>query len=167
MTAFAYAVPGGGTQVRWQSEGASADAGTIRERLARAWAHVMDTASTGAAFSASDRALAELEEEASVADWDSKGGAALHPWSVAAGRRFLTLMPVTFPAPHIAADPDGEVSFEWRSDKGWVFSLSFGADQSITYAGLFGPGRVRGVEYFTDEIPAPILEGLRRTITGR
>lgn len=167
MTALAYAVPSGGTQIRWQGDGASEDAVTIRDRLARAVAHLLQTTSTGEAFNESERALAELEAEACVADWDSKGGEPLDPWSVAASRRFLTLMPVTFPAPHIAADPDGEVSFEWKSDKGWLFSLSFAPDQSITYAGLFGIARARGVEYFGDEIPASILDGLRRTITGR
>lgn len=167
MTALAYGASSAGTQIRWQGDGATDDAVTISDRLASAVAHLLEPISTGESINEGGRALAELEAEACVADWDSKGGEALHPWSVAASRRFLALMPVTFPAPHIAADPDGEVSFEWKADRGWMFSLSFGADQSITYAGLFGPGRVRGVEYFADEIPPPILEGLRRTITGR
>lgn len=167
MSGLAYAGPSGGTGIRWQAAAVSEDAATIRRRLGEALRHILRTASTGAAYATSDRNLTELEEEAYIDDWDGKGTRAVDVLSIAASRRFLTLLPTSFPPPYIAADPDGEVSFDWEGRPGWLFSVSFAADQSIAYAGIFGPARVRGIEWFSDEIPAAILEGLRRTLGGR
>ena len=166
MSGLAYAAPGG-TGIRWHDEGASEEAARIRSSIAQAVGHLFDSASTGAAYHAGIASLAELEDEAREDDWDSKNARALDVMSVLAARRFLTLMPSSFPVPYIAADPDGEVSFEWEGRRGALFSVSFSPDQTVAYAGIFEPARVRGIEYFGDEIPSPILDGLRRALAGR
>lgn len=166
MSSLAYAAPGG-TGIRWQEDGASEDADRIRSRIAQAVAHILTGTSTGAVYHAGTESLSELEEEASTEDWDARGALPLDPASVLAAHRFLAILPSSFPAPFIAADPDGEVAFEWEGPSGELFSLSFAPEQTIAYAGIFGPARVKGIEYFGDDIPSAILEGLRRALAGR
>jgi hypothetical protein len=167
MTVMALAPRSSVDHIRWPGRGASEDARTIRDRVAAAFQHLLSSHSTGASLKEADLALTELEHEAAEDGWDSKDGRAINPVSVAASRRFLALMPTTFPAPHVSVDPDGEVAFDWQSDRGWGFSISFSPDQTVSYAGLFGFARSRGVEYFADEIPGTVIEGLRRALGGR
>ena len=69
------------------------------------------------------------------------------------------------PAPEVAIDPDGEVSFEWYHGPRRVFSISIGSSDELTYAGIYGSSKARGVETFNFEIPRVVLDNLRRLLT--
>jgi hypothetical protein len=79
-----------------------------------------------------------------------------------AARQFLSVIPEAWPSPEIAADPDGEVSFEWARSPNWVFTVSVAGDGRLSYAGMFGPNRVHGVETFAGTLPEAIVAGLAR-----
>ena len=63
-----------------------------------------------------------------------------------------------------AMDPDGEVSLEWYRGPRRVFSISIGSNDELTYAGIFGASKARGVEPFSFEIPHAVLDNLRRLL---
>ncbi|HEY1462745.1 MAG TPA: hypothetical protein VGF44_04945 [Terriglobales bacterium] len=77
--------------------------------------------------------------------------------------KFAFLLPRSLPIPEVAADPDGEISFDWaKSQK--LFSVSIGANGIISYAGRFSEkSKVHGTEQFSEAIPPEILRGIEKT----
>ena len=76
--------------------------------------------------------------------------------------KFAFLLPRSLPIPEVAADPDGEISFDWiKSQK--LFSVSIGADGKISYAGRFSAkSKVHGTEQFSEAIPSEVLRGIEK-----
>jgi hypothetical protein len=167
MSTLVLDAPGTRSWMDWAGSGAGEDAETIRVRVAETFQHLVDSSSGGATVVAGAEQLAALAEEAAADDWDRNGGLAMDPLSVAQSLRFLLLMPLDLPAPHVGVDPDGAVAFDWQTELGSGFSISFAPDQLLTFAGVFPLARLRGAEYFADEIPSAILEGIRRAVAGR
>src|SRR5262245_13902446 len=59
---------------------------------------------------------------------------------------FAEILPRSLPVPEIAADPDGEVSFDWLGPAGRMFSVSVSKDGRIAYAGRFGENsKIHGI----------------------
>lgn len=75
---------------------------------------------------------------------------------------FIKLLPGTVPSPAIGVDPDGEISLDWAKSKRFIFSISIGANNTLSYAGKFGRAKVHGFETFTGEIPDEIIRNLKR-----
>ena len=111
-------------------------------------------------------ALQEVWSASSVPDWDGYGAAPVTPKARAAAEAFLGALPTTWPSPEIAADPDGEISFEWARDPHWVFTVSVSPERRLSYAGLFGVNRVHGAESFVGQLPQPIVDNLVRFFRG-
>jgi len=111
-------------------------------------------------------ALSEVLEECSVDNWDGYGAKAISIESYRNAQLFVMTLPTTIPFPEISVDPDGEVSFEWYRGPRMVFSLSIGAHNEISYAGLFGHNKVNGKEHFYDEIPKAIFDNLDRLLSN-
>lgn len=109
-------------------------------------------------------ALISAFEAAAEEDWDGEGAAAADPLSLDYAVIFAETLPVWVPVPDVSVDPDGEMSLDWDRGRRSVFSVSIGPDGRLTYAGLFGAGKIRGVEPFTDNIPEVIIHGIRRAI---
>lgn len=107
------------------------------------------------------RELNEVYEGTSSPDWDGYEAEPVTEDNYQAAITFLKALPEDFPAPEIAADPDGEISLEWYTDKTKTFSVSIGRD-TLTYAGLLGPEQPHGTEPFKGEIPEVILQYIRR-----
>jgi hypothetical protein len=101
-----------------------------------------------------------------VPDWDGYGAAPVTPQARAAAEEFLGALPTTWPPPEMAADPDGEISFEWARDPHWVFSVSVSPEGRLSYAGLFGVNRVHGAESFVGQLPQAIVDNLVRFFEG-
>ena len=95
-------------------------------------------------------------------DWDGYKALAVKPQSYQNARRFLETLNGVLPQPSIGVDPDGEISLEWYRGPRLRFSLSIGPDSTIAYAGMFGINTVHGTETFIDELPASIVQNLRR-----
>ncbi|MDL2123896.1 MAG: hypothetical protein LWX51_12625 [Deltaproteobacteria bacterium] len=113
-----------------------------------------------------DLALEELEkvyEECLEANWDGYGAMPISRETYSKARKLLRMIPPSLPRPDISTEPDGEIIFEWYKEKYFVFVISVGGNNLITYAGLFGKSnRIHGTEYFTDELPEIIHHCIRR-----
>src|SRR5574341_303592 len=120
---------------------------------------------SGSASTASSRRLWALDDAWQAAarpDWDGYGAVPVSAAVVWAAERLLSAIPEAWPSPEIAADPDGEISFEWARGPHWVFTVSVAASGQLSYAGLFGSSRVHGVETFAGTLPEAIVVGLAR-----
>ena len=106
--------------------------------------------------------LYSLLEECATDNWDGYGAQSIDPNSFDEAERFIRALPTTISNPEIAVDPDGEISLEWYLEPRKVFSVSIGKRNEITYAGLYGPNKAYGREYFGDEIPKAIFDNLDR-----
>jgi len=111
-------------------------------------------------------ALQEVWSASSVPDWDGYGAAPVTPKTRAAAEDFLRALPTTWPPPEMAADPEGEISFEWARDPHWVFTVSVSGEGRLSYAGLFGVNRVHGTESFGGQLPQAIVNNLVRFFRG-
>lgn len=108
-------------------------------------------------------ALAEVYEECRVPSWNGGFAKPVLPQTFHNARKFLSTLPSSFPVPDVMAEPDGEIAFEWRAANRSVLSVSIGAGDTITFAGLFGySGKQHGTELFYDTIPQTILSAIRR-----
>jgi len=104
--------------------------------------------------------------EAATDDWDGYGARAVTYGVKLRAEEFLDALPAGVPLPIVAADPDGEVAFEWYLGPRQVFSVSVGSRYEVAYAGIIGANTTHGTEYFMDELPATVLENLRRLYSG-
>jgi hypothetical protein len=128
-------------------EGAGDAARGLRAHFGAVVRHFLEPVSSGSSMREGLSALRETIAEATI------NGEAVNHLSAVHACRFLALLPPSVESPHVGLDPDGEVSIEWISSQHWALSLSFGNDQTITYAARLGIERVRGLEFFDDEIP--------------
>ncbi len=106
--------------------------------------------------------LFKLWEECSVENWDGFGAQPINLESFSEAERFIQALPTLVPKPELNLDPDGEISFEWYIEPRKVFSVSIGKRNEITFAGLFGPNKTYGREYFGDEIPKTVFDNIDR-----
>lgn len=78
--------------------------------------------------------------------------------------RFARLLPKSLPIPELAADPDGDISFDWIGKNGKIFSASIDGSGRVAYAGRFGErSKVHGIEHISDSCPQEILRGIEKT----
>ena len=109
------------------------------------------------------KVLQEVYQECLEPNWDGYNASPITHETYSEANKILKLIPPSFPLPDILPEPDGEIGLEWYKEKDFVFSISLGGKNIITYAGLFGKNNeVHGTEYFTDSIPKTILDFLRR-----
>lgn len=114
-------------------------------------------------------ALSELDSfyhNAQRLNWDGEDGLPVHERAYGNARRFLSIMPRTWVKPDVSADPDGEVSVEWRTGPRKRFSLSIGPDDRVSYAWLNGSERGNGTDTFADKIPSGITSQVERLVAG-
>ncbi len=78
--------------------------------------------------------------------------------------KFAKLLPKSLPIPELAADPDGDISFDWVGKNGKMFSASIDGSGRVAYAGRFSElSKVHGIEYISDSCPQEILRGIEKT----
>jgi hypothetical protein len=77
--------------------------------------------------------------------------------------KFAYLLPWSLPAPEIAPEADGEISFDWLGSSGKIFSVSVSKTGLIAYAGRFGEmSKVHGTEQLSEVCPNEIIRGIAR-----
>lgn len=144
------------------SKAVSGDYQIIEQRITEAVRHLRSAISIGQKLKDSVSKLQDIQEESCVDDWDGYEGKAVSVAALQDAEIFLTLLPSTIPEPEISAEPDGEISLEWIKNRRNILSLSFGGNNNISYAGVFGASEVYGKEQFLDLIPAAIMDSLKR-----
>lgn len=134
---------------------------------ARVVSSLANPASVGRAFSLRrEWALDDVWRDSRVPNWDGYGAAPVTFPVLATATTFLAALPETWPSPEIAADPDGEISFEWARDSHWLFAVTVSGDRRLSYAGMFGLNRVHGAENFDGRLPRAIVVNLVRFFSG-
>ncbi|HLA37129.1 MAG TPA: hypothetical protein VJZ02_01540 [Candidatus Brocadiales bacterium] len=110
--------------------------------------------------------LAALEgvfKDCSEPNWDGYNALPISYEAYRKAEKLLTLLPISLPMPEIGPEPTGEIGLEWYTEKQFVFAISVGGNNIITYAGIFGEGNTtHGTEVFTESIPSTILRNIRR-----
>jgi hypothetical protein len=85
--------------------------------------------------------------------------------TVDAAMAFASQLPRSLPAPQVAPDPDGEISFDWMGRSGKIFSVSINAVGRLAYAGRFGEkSKVHGTEQLAEDCLPEIIRGIARAI---
>lgn len=141
----------------FRDNGVSAEADTLRRLLRRP-----SETPSAAMFGQRRWNLDQAFEEASVPHWDGYDAAAVTREAYEAAKAFLEALPASWPSPDIAADPDGEVSFEWSRSPHRTFVVSVGPGGVANYAGLFGRARIHGMEPLLDRLLEVVSTNLAR-----
>ncbi|MBI5753275.1 MAG: hypothetical protein HZA59_14205 [Hydrogenophilales bacterium] len=78
-------------------------------------------------------------------------------------QRFLLALPSHFPLPELALDDDGEVTLDWRGDKGSLLSLTLRDDGRLSFAARFSAfDKDSGTKKFDNSIPKQVIELVQR-----
>ena len=94
-------------------------------------------------------------------DWDGAGSRPIDPDAVIKVEDFVRALPIGFPAPTFAAEPDGSVSLDWIISRSRLFSLSVGASDRLAFAWIDGTDKGHGVARFDGKtIPLKVLRGI-------
>jgi hypothetical protein len=80
--------------------------------------------------------------------------------------RFIENLPLGFPQPDVAREPDGHLNLEWYRSPRRVFSVSIGPNNRLHWAALIGTESPRGTSWFLNRIPISILDLIARVFEG-
>lgn len=80
--------------------------------------------------------------------------------------RFIENLPLGFPKPDVAHEPDGHINLEWTRSRRRIFSVSIGPDNRLHWAALIGTESPRGTSCYIDRIPETILDLIARVFEG-
>jgi len=141
--------------------GVSPDASRLNE-LVNDVLDFPNSISIGDSFRETLENLLSAFDEASRENWDAYGAHSVSHEALSYGLGFLSALPITAPKPEISVHPDGDIAFEWYREPRKVFTVSINRVGEINFAGLFGKNKIHGVEYFANEIPEEIANGIRR-----
>jgi hypothetical protein len=97
--------------------------------------------------------LASVWNDCKIPDWDGYGAAAVNQDTFRNAYFVLESLPPGFPAPSIAAEPDGAVTLEWHRSPRRTLSVSVDEMGDLHYAALLGPNQQFGTEVFGGELP--------------
>ena len=106
--------------------------------------------------------LADVAKECREPDWDGYGAQPVSQETLRTAFCVLQALPLGFPAPAVGAEPDGQLTLDWYRSLRRTLSVSVSPEGELHYAALSGPNRSYGTEAFIDEVPATILNLIRR-----
>ena len=168
MTTLATAMKRGGLLAPMTpSRGVGPDAAAMAERIDKVCQHFWESVTLRRVTELGWIELADAAHEAASPNWDGYGARKIDPLAYREAERFLGTLPTMTPVPDVSVDPDGEVSISWNLDPDWVFSVSIGPTGRLSYAGLFGTSKAYGTEWFTNDIPEAVLDGITRLFATR
>ena len=146
------------------SSGGRSDAAHFVDRKAREAKHALRGTHTFGrhAFYEALKDLVSIKEQCGVAGWDGYGAEPVRDKTVWSAYRFLEAFPPGFPIPTVGAEPDGDITLEWYRSLHRTVSVSVSPDDNLHYSALLGPNKHYGTEAFFGEVPASILDLIRR-----
>lgn len=104
--------------------------------------------------------LWDVYDECKNEGWDGYGAQPVSVEDFEISFEFLKLLvkpSLGIKPPEIAADPDGEITFEWYEENGSVFAVGISAHRKLSYAGILTGKKIHGTENFGVDIPPVIL----------
>lgn len=109
-----------------------------------------------------DQLLTVAQECCSSEGWDGYGAAPVQEETFRQAYRVLEALPLGTHAPSVGAEADGHLTLEWYRSSRWVLSVSISPDRMIYYAALLGSSKRSGTEPFSGDVPAEIIQIIRR-----
>jgi hypothetical protein len=145
------------------SKAVSEEAGRInRCFIAAQNAYLRNSASFAAHYQDMKSEFDSVMSEAQVPNWDGHGAQPVSWAAIHVAESFIKALPTTLPSPEFSVDPDGEISLDWIRGRNQIMSISIRGDGVLSYAARFGVAKQNGSEIFIGELPAIILNCLRR-----
>jgi hypothetical protein len=133
------------------SVGVSAEAGVLKESLRQSFSHYLEPRLS--LLRPELESLADSEDACTPADSET----------IRAAIQFAYCLPRFAPLPEVSVDPDGEISFDWLSPSGEMFSVSVNKQNRLAYAGWFGEkSRIHGIEQLAENCPQEIIRGIQK-----
>jgi len=109
------------------------------------------------------KTLVLVYKSCSTNNWDGYGALEIKSKSFVYAKKFICNLPAYLPKPDIGADPDGEISFEWRNENNGIYVLSISATGELSFAGLYSEGReIHGKDKMSDGVPKEIFQHISR-----
>ncbi|WP_038714358.1 hypothetical protein [Burkholderia pseudomallei] len=88
-----------------------------------------------------------------------QGGEVQDSRALLLAQRFLFALPSNVPAPELALDNDGDVSFDWLGPRGKMLTVALREDGRLAYAARISLyDKEHGTKRFDDAIPARVME---------
>jgi hypothetical protein len=105
--------------------------------------------------------LGDVWDECRQPDWDGYGALPVEQDTLTAAYSLIDSLPLGFPRPSIGADPDGQLTLEWRKAPHRILSVSVDPDGFLHYAGLFGTDKCHGSIAFFSTAHDKLLQLVR------
>lgn len=139
--------------------------GPTSKRVSKLLESIYERIKSGSQLKLALSALQEVLRDCSESNWDGSNALPISSEAYCEAEKLLKLLPLSLPMPEIVPEPTGEIGLEWYEGKQFVFVISVGGNNVITYAGIFGEGnKTHGTEVFTESIPPTILRNIRRLL---
>lgn len=107
----------------------------------------------------------QVAQESAPAGGSSAGVVPVDEDTKRMATKFAAMLPLSIQLPEVAADPDGEISFDWLGPSGKMFSVSVDRNGRLAYAGRFGnKTKKNGVEQLSETCPPEIILGIERAV---
>lgn len=142
--------------------GASDIAHFVEQQTEEGRRHLQESHFFGMAGKGAFEELLEVAQESGTENWDGYGAAPVLNQTLWTAHRFLDALPLGTPAPSMAAEADGNLSFEWYRSSNWVLSVSISPDGMLYYAAILGSIKRSGTEPFFGEVSEDILKLIHR-----
>ncbi len=104
--------------------------------------------------------LCDVYLECKNPNWDGYNAIPVSIEICKAALKFTQALPIDIPAPEVSAEADGEISFEWYQGTKKIFSVSIGANNRLSFAGIDGDEEWYGVSTFIDQISPKVISGI-------
>ncbi len=107
--------------------------------------------------------LEQIYQDCRKHNWDGYHALPVSSAVFEEAKQFIGALPSSVPSPDVAAEPGGEIGFEWHFGKNKIFVASISGTNYISYAGLLGIGmKAQGREVFDGSIPQTIIDFILR-----
>ena len=87
-----------------------------------------------------------MVKDCSLPGWDGYSAEPIAPETHDLAGEFLKALPLGIPVPHVSADPDGQITFEWYKNPRCTVSVSLSPDGDLHFASLVGSIETRILE---------------------
>jgi hypothetical protein len=105
--------------------------------------------------------LAEVWEECRNPGWDGHGAFPVDQETLRGAYSLVESLPLGFPRPSIGAEPDGQLTLEWRKSPSRTLSVSVDPDGFLHYAGLYGASKRYGTLAYFSSAPPELIQLVR------
>ena len=129
------------------------------DRVARRHRYALRESSLGHGLALEE--LGEVWEECRNLGWDGYGALPVEQDTLRTAYMLIESLPIGFPRPSIGAEPDGQLTLEWRKTSRRVLSVSVDPDGYVHYAGLFGTNKRYGTLACFSTAPEELLQLVR------